>query len=111
MLSLTPVGGAQSAVGSAATGSLSLSKPLGASQLGAGATAGADFSAVMSQLAGDAIGGLKTAEAASILGVRGQLPTQDVVEAVLSAEKTLQTAVAVRDKVVAAYLDLSRMQI
>jgi flagellar hook-basal body complex protein FliE len=34
-----------------------------------------------------------------------------VVEAVMTAEQTLQGAIAVRDKVVAAYLELSRMQI
>ncbi|MCQ8780916.1 flagellar hook-basal body complex protein FliE [Mangrovibrevibacter kandeliae] len=69
------------------------------------------FSDVMKQVASDAIGSLKNAEAVSIQGVKGQASTQAVVDAVMSAERTLQTAVAVRDKVVAAYLDLSRMAI
>jgi flagellar hook-basal body complex protein FliE len=34
-----------------------------------------------------------------------------VVEAVLGAEQTLQAAIAVRDKITAAYLELSRMNI
>jgi flagellar hook-basal body complex protein FliE len=73
--------------------------------------AGADFSAVMSQVASEAMGSLKAAEAVSIQGVNGSASTQAVVEAVMNAERTLQTAVAVRDKVVSAYLELSRMQI
>jgi flagellar hook-basal body complex protein FliE len=32
-----------------------------------------------------------------------------VVEAVMSTEQTLQAAIAIRDKVVAAYQELSRM--
>lgn len=75
------------------------------------AAAGNDFAAVFKQLATDAIGTLKNGEAASIQGIRGQLGTQDVVEAVMAAEQTLQAAVAVRDKVVSAYLELTRMQI
>jgi flagellar hook-basal body complex protein FliE len=34
-----------------------------------------------------------------------------VVEAVMAAEQTLQTSVAIRDKVVSAYLEISRMSI
>ncbi len=44
-------------------------------------------------------------------GIQGTATVQQVVEAVMSAEQTLQGAVAIRDKVVAAYLELSRMQI
>ncbi|WP_185983601.1 flagellar hook-basal body complex protein FliE [Aureimonas mangrovi] len=78
---------------------------------GAAAGAGADFSSVMSQVAADAVNGLKAAEQVSIQGVQGSASTQAVVEAVMNAERTLQTAVAVRDKVVSAYLELSRMAI
>ena len=44
-------------------------------------------------------------------GINGQANTQEVVDAVMSAERTLQTAVAVRDKIVTAYLEISRMPI
>jgi flagellar hook-basal body complex protein FliE len=54
---------------------------------------------------------VKTAEAASISGVGGKANIQQVAEAVLAAEMTLQSAIAVRDKVTAAYLELSRMAI
>jgi flagellar hook-basal body complex protein FliE len=83
----------------------------GASPLGEAAGAGSDFASVFNQLASEAVDVLKTGEAAAIQGIRGQIGTQDVVEAVMAAEQTLQAAVAVRDKVVSAYLELSRMAI
>jgi flagellar hook-basal body complex protein FliE len=70
-----------------------------------------DFSAMLGQLAASASGALKTAEAASFAGVRGQASVQQVVDAVMSAEQTLHGTIAIRDKVVAAYLEISRMQI
>jgi flagellar hook-basal body complex protein FliE len=69
--------------------------------------AGADFGAMLSQVASDAAGTVRI----SIDGVQGRATTQQVVEAVMQAEHTLQSAVAIRDKVVAAYLEISRMQI
>jgi flagellar hook-basal body complex protein FliE len=73
--------------------------------------AGVDFASMLGQLAQNASSTLKAAEAASVAGVRGQASAQQVVEAVMQAEQTLHTAIAVRDKVVAAYLEISRMQI
>jgi flagellar hook-basal body complex protein FliE len=70
-----------------------------------------DFGAMLGQLFGGAAGALKTAEATSIAGMRGQASVQQVVDAVMSAEQTLQGAIAIRDKVVSAYLELSRMSI
>jgi flagellar hook-basal body complex protein FliE len=70
-----------------------------------------DFGAMLGQLAGNASSLLKTAEATSIAGIRGQASVQQVVDAVMSAEQTLQGAIAIRDKVVSAYLELSRMSI
>ncbi|MEW6645312.1 MAG: flagellar hook-basal body complex protein FliE [Pseudomonadota bacterium] len=69
------------------------------------------FGSVMEQVAADAIGTLKTGEAASISYMQGKVSAQKVVEAVMSAEQTLQMAVAVRDKVVQAYQEVSRMAI
>jgi len=73
--------------------------------------ASADFGAMLGQLASNASSLLKTAEATSIAGMRGQASVQQVVDAVMSAEQTLQGAIAIRDKVVSAYLELSRMSI
>ncbi len=70
-----------------------------------------DFSQVLSQVARDGVNQIQAAEATSIKGLQGQASVQQVVEAVMSAEQTLNTAIAVRDKVVQAYQEISRMQI
>ncbi len=69
------------------------------------------FESVMKQVTSDAIGALKTGEAASISAMQGKESTRRVVEALMSAEQALQTAVAVRDKVVQAYQEVVRMSI
>jgi flagellar hook-basal body complex protein FliE len=66
---------------------------------------------MLGQLASNTSSVLKNAEAVSIAGIRGQASVQQVVEAVMSAEQTLQGAIAIRDKAVSAYLELSRMSI
>jgi len=66
---------------------------------------------VLKQVTTEAIGTLKAGEAASISGIQGKESTRRVVEALMSAEQTLQTAVAVRDKVVQAYQEVVRMSI
>ena len=71
----------------------------------------ADFASMLGEFAVKAAGELKNAETLSIAGVRGQASVQQVVEAVMSAEQTLQGAIAIRDKVVSAYLEISRMSI
>lgn len=71
----------------------------------------AGFESVMKQVTSDAIGTLKAGEAASISAMQGKESTRRVVEALMSAEQALQTAVAVRDKVVQAYQEVVRMSI
>ena len=78
----------------------------------AGATAPAsNFGDLLAQMAGQMRDTVKAGEATAISGIQGKSSTQAVVEAVMSAEQTLQTAVAIRDKVVAAYLEIVRMAI
>ena len=72
---------------------------------------GVDFSKVMNDVIQSAAQSVKAGESAAISGLRGQLPLQDVVEAVMSAERSLQTALALRDKSVAAWQEISRMSI
>lgn len=72
---------------------------------------GADFASVLKSFTVDAADTLRQGEAAAIAGVQGQLPLQTVVEQVMAAERTLQSSLAVRDKLVTAYLEISRMQI
>lgn len=69
------------------------------------------FDGILEQVAADAIGSMKAGEAASISSIQGKVSAQRVVEAVMSAERTLQMAVAVRDKVVQAYQEVTRMAI
>ena len=89
---------------------------VGATDLARGVAAspaaeGADFGAMLGALTSNALSVVKDAELISVAGVRGQASVQQVVEAVMSAEQTLQGTIAIRDKVVSAYLELSRMSI
>ena len=70
-----------------------------------------DFAQTMASMAADAISTIKTGETTAMAGMQGQASLQQVVQAVMQAEQTLHTVVAVRDKVVNAYLEISRMQI
>jgi flagellar hook-basal body complex protein FliE len=53
----------------------------------------------------------KAAEATALDGVKGKASVEQVVSAIMDAERSLQTAMAVRDKLAQAYLELSRMGI
>ncbi|MCF3639577.1 flagellar hook-basal body complex protein FliE [Rhizobium sp. TRM95111] len=73
--------------------------------------AASSFAKVMSDMATDAVDTLKLSEVKSFQGIRGEATTREVVDAVMNAEQALQTAIAIRDKVVTAYLEVARMQI
>lgn len=73
--------------------------------------AGVDFGSMLTQLASNAAATVRNAESVSVAGIQGSATIQQVVEAVMKAEHTLQGAIAIRDKAVAAYLEISRMQI
>ena len=73
--------------------------------------AGAGFGDILKKLASDAVDSVKAGEAAAIGGVQGQLPTHMVVDMVMSAERDLQTMIALRDKAVNAFQEISRMSI
>ncbi|MBY6242169.1 flagellar hook-basal body complex protein FliE [Methylosinus sp. Sm6] len=72
---------------------------------------GPSFSEVLGQLTTDVVDTLKSSEATSIASVQGKASVQQVVDQVMAAERTLQTAIAVRDKAVGAYQEISRMTI
>jgi len=71
----------------------------------------ADFGSVLASLARDTMSTIKGGEAAAISGIQGKASTQKVVEAIMSAEQSLQVAISVRDKVVQAYQEIGRMAI
>ncbi len=66
---------------------------------------------MISQMIADTANALHRAESTSVAAIHGKASVQNVVETVLAAEQSLQAAIAVRDKVTAAYLELSRMAI
>jgi flagellar hook-basal body complex protein FliE len=66
--------------------------------------------AIQSAIQG-AIDTSKTAEAQSMQGIAGTANVTDVVTAVSKAELTMQTAMAIRDRVVQAYQDIIKMPI
>jgi len=84
----------------------------GAGAAGAAKDAAGSFGDLLDKAIGESIDASKTSErqiAATAATKDGSLV--DVVMAVAEAETTLQTVVAVRDKVIAAYLDIMKMPI
>jgi flagellar hook-basal body complex protein FliE len=73
--------------------------------------AGASFGDVLKQFVTQTVDSVKQGEAAAISGVEGKASAQNVVSAVMAAERDLQTAIALRDKAVGAYQEISRMAI
>lgn len=91
------------------SGDASVGKLGGAATVGTGVQT--DFATMLAQMANQAVDTVRVAETASKAGIQGQMPLTEVVDKVLEAERALNSAIAVRDKVVSAYLELSRMQI
>ena len=75
------------------------------------APAGGSFGALLQQVAQGALEAGHAADTTSAAALTGQGGVTEVVMAVSKAELALQTAVAVRDRVVAAYQDVMRMPI
>jgi flagellar hook-basal body complex protein FliE len=75
------------------------------------AGAGDSFSDLLKKAATESVKSGDTSEKQSLLATAGKANVTDVVEAVSSAEVTLQAVTAVRDKVVGAYQEILRMPI
>jgi flagellar hook-basal body complex protein FliE len=75
------------------------------------AASGASFEDLVKQAANEAVNTMQQGEAAAIQGIKGSMPTFKVVDAVMSAQRTLQQTLAIRDKAVSAYQDITRMSI
>ena len=74
-------------------------------------SAGPSFADMVKDSIGGAIETAKGSETASLKGISGKADVVDLVTAVNEAEMTLQTVVAVRDRVVQAYQEIMRMPI
>jgi flagellar hook-basal body complex protein FliE len=78
---------------------------------GAASIAGMSFGDMLSAAASRTMDTLQSAETVSVKALQGDADTREVVDAVMSAEQALQTAISIRDKIVSAYLEVSRMAI
>jgi flagellar hook-basal body complex protein FliE len=76
-----------------------------------GGAAAPNFGDFLSGAIKDAVGTMKTGEQMATKQVTGQADVVNVVNAVNAAELTLDTVVAVRDKVIAAYQSIMQMPI
>jgi flagellar hook-basal body complex protein FliE len=72
---------------------------------------GGNFSDFLSGAIKDSISTIRQGESAAAQQVQGKANLVDVVQSMNSAEITLDTVVAVRDKVVAAYQSIMNMPI
>ena len=72
---------------------------------------GLDFASLLKDGAKNAIDSGKRSEELAKQAIAGKADVRDVVAAVNNAELTLQTVVAVRDKVINAYTDILKMPI
>lgn len=70
-----------------------------------------DFSKMVSDAAAQAVDTVRTGDSTAIAGLNGQAGLQQVVEATMAMESTVQVAVALRDKMVDAYQEVMRMPI
>jgi flagellar hook-basal body complex protein FliE len=76
-----------------------------------GMSTGETFLSALTDMATQASDNLKQAEKTSFDGLTGKANPREVVDAVMQAEQSLQTAIAFRDKIVNAYLEITKMQI
>ncbi len=78
-----------------------------------GRASGGELPEVLGNMTTDAIRSMKSAEGVSLQGdpaEKAKYPRSRRLPS-WSAEQSLQTAIAIRDKVVTAYLEIARMQI
>jgi flagellar hook-basal body complex protein FliE len=72
---------------------------------------GDGFESVLKSLGTNAVEALRNGESTAIAAIEGKASTQQAVMATMQAEQSLQAALAIRDKIVSAFLEISRMQI
>ncbi len=74
-------------------------------------SAGGDFAGMLKQVVGNTADSARKAEAAMAQAVAGKGDLVDVVTAIAESEAALETLVATRDRVIAAYEEIMRMPI
>ena len=78
---------------------------------GDAATAPKDFSSMVGQAAANAVESVREGDSMAIKGLTGQASLQQVVQATMAMEQTVQVSVALRDKLIEAYQDIIRMPV
>jgi flagellar hook-basal body complex protein FliE len=101
---ITSVGGASRAYQSA---SKIAQEPISTTSI----TPKRSFSELIEQSARNAVETVREGDRAAIAGLRGEISTQEVVEATMEMQSTLQVTIAVRDKVLEAYQEIMRMAV
>jgi flagellar hook-basal body complex protein FliE len=97
--------------GVSALGMLSSGSSVGAPTAPAAPADGASFEQALGQAIGSAVDTLKAGEAFAIQGVQGAATPMKVVESVMDAQRSLQSVLAIRDKIVSAYQEVARLAI
>ena len=88
-----------------------LSSFLPAAQPAQSAPAQGSFGAFLSRSASEAARTLGDAETAALDGVSGRASAAEVAAKIMAAERTVQTAIALRDRFVSAIQEITRLQI
>lgn len=78
---------------------------------GSGSAGGVSFSSFLKDKAEEALDTMHASEVMSAKAITGEADITKVVEAVTAAEVTLQTVVALRDRMISAYQEIMRMPI
>lgn len=101
-------GGALSTIADAISGGATIA----GNAAGAAPAGATSFLEALGDAAGNVVETMKRSERLSLEALSGaDVNARDVADAVMSAEQSLQAAIAIRDKIVTAYLEVSRMAI
>ncbi len=95
----------------AASAYANIGKTASIGNVGGDATGQTSFGDMLKNAAVDSIKTMRAGEAMSARAVTGNASLPEVVQAVNAAEMTLQTVVAIRDRVIGAYQEIMRMPI
>lgn len=74
-------------------------------------TGAASFADMLTQVGASTIDSVKQSEAASIAHMKGELGTRETVNSLLTAERSVQIAIAIREKMLSSYQEVTRMTI
>lgn len=85
--------------------------PLNEAQAGNAAAPAQTFSDMVTDAAAGAVQTVRAGDQMAIAGLTGQASIQQVVEATMAMESTVQVSIALRDKLVEAYQEVLRMPI